>query len=221
MEKGKVKKKFAFYAFFFVVVVVAFWFGIFYGTDNWKSKPAELNAVHPFSFQDQNGRNFTQQDLIGKVTVVEFFFTHCKGICPILNTNMRTKVYSEFKDNPNFQIMSNTCDPDRDSVPRLKYYSDSLQVNTNMWHFLTARKDSLYNAARISFMLDDPKNSVKNIDDQFLHTQFWAVIDKNGIVRGQIFDGLKSEEIKQMNELIQQLLKEKVGPTDKNFVVGG
>jgi protein SCO1/2 len=110
-------------------------------------------------------------------------------------------------------IISHTCDPERDSAPRLKHYADSLKVDTRKWVFLTGRKDSLYQQARVSYLLDDPKNSVLNIDDQFLHTQFFALIDKNGNVRGQIYDGLKEEDLDQLKANIKSLLKEKANNT--------
>jgi protein SCO1/2 len=65
------------------------------------------------------------------------------------------------------------------------------------WWFLTGSKENLYKSARESYLLDDPKNSSKNIADQFIHTQFFALVDKKGQVRG-IYDGLKQDEIKQL-----------------------
>ncbi|QES89883.1 SCO family protein [Rhizosphaericola mali] len=211
-------KRLWFYISFFVIVAILFTVALYWGTDNWKAKPAVMNNVKPFAFETQDGRNFTRQNMIGKVCVVEYFFTHCTGICPHLNTNMK-EVYNEFKDHPDFLIMSHTCDPERDSASQLKHYSDSLKIDNNKWVFLTGRKDSLYKAARESYLLDDPKNALQNINDQFIHTQFWAVVDKNGMVRGQIFDGLKKDEIAQMEDLVKELLKEKVGPTNTNFIL--
>ena len=65
----------------------------------------------------------------------------------------------------------------------------------------------MYQAARVSYLLDDPKNNYTPIDEQFIHTQFFAVVDKSGQVR-KIVDGLKNDELKQMDEAIEQLLKE-------------
>jgi protein SCO1/2 len=126
-----------------------------------------------------------------------------------MNNNMQKEVYDLFKDEPDFMILSHTCDPETDSAPRLKHYADSLKVDEQKWVFLTGRKDSLYQAARNSYLLDDPKNSVVNIDDQFLHTQFFALVDKNGKLRGQIYDGLKQDELKQLQSDIRELLREK------------
>ena len=143
----------------------------------------------------------------GKVYVAEYFFTHCDGICPTMNNNMRL-VYEEFKNDSNFLILSHTCDPERDSVAQMKYYADSMKVDTKKWIFLTGRKDSLYKAARVSYTIDDPANNLKSIDDQFIHSQFWALVDRNGDVR-KIYDGLKESEVNKMIRLAKRLLKEK------------
>lgn len=204
------KKKLIGYSLFFVVLAVGFWAFLFAGTENWKSKSPTISTVKPFAFTNQDGRTFTEKDMQGKVTLVEYFFTTCKGICPRMNSNMY-KIYSTFKNEPNFLILSHTCDPETDSVPVIKHYSDSLKVDNRKWVFLTGRKDSLYGQARYSYLLDDPKNAVEKIEDQFIHTQFFALVDKNGQIRGQIYDGLKEDELAKLNEDIRTLLKEKSG----------
>jgi protein SCO1/2 len=196
-----------FYLLFFTILLLAFYYFVFRGTDNWKVKMPVLSYVQPFSFTNQDGEVVTDKNLLNKITVVEYFFTTCKGICPKLNTNMK-QVYEIYKNEPDFQILSHTCNPDTDSVSVLKHYSDSLQVNTKKWIFLTGRKDSLYQMARGSYLLDDPKNNVEKIEDQFIHTQFFALVDRQGKVRGKIYDGLKMLEVEQLKQDISKLLKE-------------
>jgi protein SCO1/2 len=200
-------KKTIFYLLFFTVLLLGFYYFLFKGTDNWKVKMPILSYVQPFSFTNQDGAAVTDKNLLNKITVVEYFFTTCKGICPKLNTNMK-QVYEIYKNEPDFQILSHTCNPDTDSVSVLKHYSDSLQVNTQKWIFLTGRKDSLYQMARGSYLLDDPKNNVEKIEDQFIHTQFFALVDRQGKVRGKIYDGLKVLEVEQLKQDISKLLKE-------------
>ena len=200
-------KKTKLYLLFFTVLLLTFYYFVFRGTDNWKVKMPILSYVQPFSFTNQDGGAVTDKDLLNKITVVEYFFTTCKGICPKLNTNMK-QVYEIYKNEPDFQILSHTCNPDTDSVSVLKHYSDSLQVNTKKWIFLTGRKDSLYQMARGSYLLDDPKNNVEKIEDQFIHTQFFALVDRQGKVRGKIYDGLKMLEVEQLKQDISKLLKE-------------
>ncbi len=61
--------------------------------------------------------------------------------------------------------------------------------------------------ARESYLLDNDKNNSGNIADQFIHTQFFALIDKQRRVRG-IYDGLKKDELEKLATDIGELLKE-------------
>jgi len=203
-------KKLIWYIGFFVILVLSFYYFLFRGTDFWKTKLPVISYVKPFQFTNQDGIVFTDKDMQGKITVVEYFFTTCKGICPKMNTNMK-KVYEVFKNEQDFLIVSHTCNPDTDSIPVLKHYADSLKVDTKKWVFLTGRKESLYQQARSSYLLDDPKNSVEKIEDQFIHTQFFALVDRDGKVRGQVYDGLKKEEMERLQNDIRTLLKENRG----------
>ncbi|MGZ5135560.1 MAG: SCO family protein [Flavitalea sp.] len=208
-------KKWLFYIAFFTLLIVGFYFTLARVIPGYADKKFQmLNYVQPFSFINQDGETVTQQDVLGKVYVAEYFFTTCPSICPVMNKNMKT-VYDEYKDEPDFLILSHTCDPENDNPGRLKLYADSMKVDTRKWWFLTGRKDSLYNTARVSYLLDDPKNNSQNINEQFLHTQFFALVDKNGNVRKKIYDGLKKDELKELKKDIAVLLKE---PAQKRFV---
>ncbi|HSZ84525.1 MAG TPA: SCO family protein [Puia sp.] len=204
------RRKILFYVGFFVVLFVLFYVTLTkiipgYG----EVKLPVLNEVQPFFFTDQDGEIISQKDVAGKVYVAEYFFTTCKGICPKMNNNMK-EIYADFKDEPDFRILSHTVDPETDTVARMKWYADSMKADSKTWLFLTGRKDSLYRAARVSYLLDDPKNSDEDINKQFIHTQFFALVDKNGEVR-KITDGLKKDEIAELKTDIEKLLKEKPG----------
>lgn len=200
-------KKQIFYLSFFAILVIGFFIALMVVIPGFaKPRFSAIGTVQSFAFTNQDGKTVTDKDLQGKVVAVEYFFTTCTGICPRLNNNMR-KVYNEFKDENGFLILSHTCDPDTDSVGRLKKYADSMQVNTNRWQFLTGRKDSLYFMARESYKIDDPANNPQNIEDDFLHTQFIALVNKEGEVT-KIYDGLKQSEMNEMSEEIKKQLKD-------------
>jgi len=195
-------KKGLFYTGFFSVLIVVFYFAVR------KSLVANntISVVQSFSFVNQDGQRITNKDMEGKVYVAEYFFTNCRCICPAMNNNMR-RVYEKFKDEKSFVILSHTCDPERDSVQQLKRYADSMKVDTHRWVFLTGRKDSLYAMARVSYTIDDPADNLLDIKNDFLHTQFWALVNKKGQVKN-IYDGLKQSEVEAMIGKIQKLLKE-------------
>ena len=207
-------RKFVFYALFFIVLAVGFYLTLTRIIPGFGDvKLPVLSYVQPFRFTNQDGKPVTEQDLSGKVYVTEYFFTTCPNICPMLNNNMK-KVYEQFKSTEGFVIVSHTCNPETDSAAVLKHYADSLGVDTQKWWFLTGRKDSLYNTARLSYLLDDPKNNLTKIEDQFMHTQFWALVDRNGKVR-KIYDGLKETDVNLILKDIPVLLQEPA--TDQHF----
>lgn len=234
------KKKLFIYLGFFIVLLSTFLFVVFKDHDFSASKLAVINpAVGEFSFTDQNGKTFSQTNTEGKVYVAEYFFTTCAGICPKMNANMR-RVWDEYKDKDNFLILSHTCMPEVDSVPLLKKYEQKMvtgnlvkredytyvlkdTVRTNAvenknWFFVTGNKQKLYTIARQGYMIDDGKpDSTQLIKDQFIHTQFFSLVDKQGRVRG-IYDGLKNDEIEKLIIDINGLLKEKI--TTKRFMTG-
>jgi len=207
-------RKVILYTCFFVVLFIAFYVVLIKIIPGYNEvKLPVLNYVQPFSFTDQDGKTITEKNVEGKVYVTEYFFTTCKGICPKMNTNMK-QIYQAYKNDSSFLILSHTVDPGTDSVARMKHYADSLGVDSRTWLFLTGTKQNLYNAARVSYLLDDPKNNNTDIGNQFIHTQFFALVDKSGRVR-KIYDGLKNDEITELKKDIDYLLKEKV--SDSHF----
>lgn len=234
------KKKLFIYLGFFIVLLLTFLFVVFKDHDFSASKLAVINpSVGEFSFTDQNGKKFSQTNTEGKVYVAEYFFTTCAGICPKMNANMR-RVWDEYKEKENFLILSHTCMPEVDSVPLLKKYEQKMVtgnlvrredytytlkdtirntgVENKNWFFVTGSKQQLYTIARQGYMIDDGKpDSTQLIKDQFIHTQFFSLVDKQGRVRG-IYDGLKNDEIEKLIIDINGLLKEKI--TTKRFMTG-
>lgn len=233
-------KKWIFYTAFFVLLLTGFYFAVMWNRDFSKSPLAVINADVPeFNFTDQNGQAFTQKNTEDKVYVTEYFFTTCKGICPKMNANMR-RVYDAYKDENYFLILSHTCMPETDSVPLLKAYEQKMingtlaqnvdgsyviknntgsaeAKNTN-WYFVTGNKSDLYKMARVGYLIDNQKpDSTQNIADQFIHTQFFALVDKYRRVRG-IYDGLKDNEVQKLITDIKGLLQEKVD--HKRFMNG-
>ena len=237
-------KRILIYAGFFVVLLAVFYLLLFNDYDFSKSNLMVRNAnVEDFSFVNQNGEKITERDVEGKVYVVEYFFTTCKGICPRMNANMR-RVYDAFKDESNFMILSHTCMPETDSVPLLKAYEAKMingklvknadgsykidfdtsankqqPINNSNWNFVTGDKAALYKMARQDYGIDNGKpDATQLMQDQFIHTQFFALVDKQRRVRGMVYDGLNNGEVEKLITDIKGLLKEKI--TTKHFMNG-
>jgi protein SCO1/2 len=199
-------RKLFIYVGFFLLLLTVFYLALFWGNDLWRKKLPRLNQVKPFEFVNQLGDTITNRNVAGKVQVVEFFFTTCKGICPKMNTNM-DKVAKEFISEEDLMFLSHTVDPETDSVARLKYFADSLKINPARWLLLTGSKEKLYEAARKSYLLDNQQDETAAIEEQFIHTQLFALVDKEGFVRG-IYDGLDVKELKKLSADIPLVLNE-------------
>jgi len=204
------KKKILVFAGFFLLLFTAFYFFLFYGTDYYKVKLPVMSYVQDFSFTDQDGHNVDGHSVEGKVYVANYFFTTCKGICPKMNSNLDS-IYRQYEQDSDFAIISHTSMPETDSVPMLKAYETRMVGKDPRfaahWYFVTGTKDSLYRMAKVSYLLDNEKDDSVNIRDQFIHTQFLALVDKDGRVRG-IYDGLQPSDLAQLGKDIAKLLKE-------------
>lgn len=203
MKRGN---KWLYYSGGFLLMLAGFYYFLFKGTDNWKTKLPVISYVKPFSFVNQDGETVTQQQTAGKVYIANYFFVTCTGICPVMNSNVHT-VYDALQQYPDLLILSHTCQPEVDTVPLLKHYADSIGIDIKRWQFLTGNKLELYTMARDSYKIDDPQNNVGSIEDQFLHSQFLALVDKRGQVRG-VYDGLKTKEVNQLIEDYKQVVNE-------------
>ncbi len=166
-----------------------------------------MAIVQPFSFTNQDGQLVTERDIEGKVALVAFFFTTCRTICPPMNNTIKS-IYDQFKNEKDFLVLSHTCDPARDNPARLRRYADSIGANTANWWFLTGRKDSLYLAARHSYAVDDQQVPLTGSDDDFIHTQLFALVNKEGRVMKKVYDSFNKEEMTELREDIQKALKE-------------
>ncbi|MDZ4758370.1 MAG: SCO family protein [Bacteroidota bacterium] len=162
------------------------------------------HVVKPFSFINQDGKIVTQNDLKGKVYVVEYFFTTCQSICVPMGQNMM-KVDSAFKDRNDFMILSHTVDPETDSVDILKQYAEAHHSSKN-WMFLTGTQRDLYTTAAESYLLDSPAR-VKS-PEYFLHTKFFMLVDKQGHLRGDAYDGTDLNKVYKLIEDAKMLLRD-------------
>ena len=95
-----------------------------------------FNKVPNFEFIDQEGQTITNKTYEGKVYVVEFFFSTCPSICPLMNQKMLT-IQDSFFGNPEFGIASISITPEIDTPDILKDYAKKNGITHKNWHLLT------------------------------------------------------------------------------------
>ena len=136
--------------------------------------------VPTFEFTNQNGEIISNSDYIGKVYIVEFFFTTCTTICPVMNTNL-VHIQNSFKKFTEFGIASFSINPEYDTIEVLSQYAkDNGIVNPN-WNLMTGDRNDIYKLANDGFNLIAAENP--EIVDGFEHSGYFALIDKQGYIR--------------------------------------
>ncbi len=147
----------------------------------------DVNGKHrkvpDFSFINQDSLLITNKDYLGKVYVVEFFFTTCPSICRVMNKNL-VELQEEFKDFKNFGVASITINPEHDTPMVLKAYAEKHGVTNLDWHFLTGSRDDIYELANKGFYIFAQEND--EVAGGFEHSGMFALIDKNGFIRSRL-----------------------------------
>ncbi|HTO17339.1 MAG TPA: SCO family protein [Edaphocola sp.] len=162
----------------------------------------KLNDIHLYN---QLGEKVSiNEDLRGKILVINFFFTRCKTICPPLILNMEHAVAAYKKKNTDIvQFLSISVDP-YDSVSVLRQYADRYTTQHNRWWFLTGNQDSIYHFAKeeLGLVLD------AETPDEFIHSQQVVLVDTFRNIRGY-YDGLEVQQMVQLTDDVMLLNLEK------------
>ena len=179
----------------------------------------KFNKVPDFEFTNQEGKTITNKTYEGKVYVVEFFFTTCPTICPIMNQKM-LKLQDAFFGNPEFGIASISITPEIDTPELLKEYAKNNRITHKNWHLLTGKSDDVvYALSNKGFKLYAGKGDEDH--GGFEHSGLFALVDKDGYIRSRkdefgnpimyyraIEEQGFPDQIKELKEDIKLLLNE-------------
>lgn len=139
--------------------------------------------VPAFEFFDQDSLFITDKDYLGKVYVVEFFFTSCPSICPIMTKNL-VDLQEEFKKTNDFGVASFTITPEYDTPQVLKEYAEKNGITNIDWHLMTGSQDAIYDLANKGFNIF--VSEMPNAPGGFEHAGLFALIDKKGYLRSRV-----------------------------------
>jgi protein SCO1/2 len=170
----------------------------------------KFNKVPDFAFVNQNGDTITNKDLIGKVYIVDFFFTTCPTICTPMSRNL-SQISKKLNSNDDYMAVSISIDPDNDTPEVLKEYASRYDAQSTNWQFLTGEKQEIYKLAREGF------NSYVGESDnpaiRFEHSGNFALVDRDGYIRSRkdaygnwmyVYSGIEENEIPaQLQEIME------------------
>ncbi len=151
---------------------------ISFGTGYFKKELYSVMKVPDFELTDQNNKKITNKDMLGKVYLVEFFFSKCPTICPVMNTNMRA-IEDEI-NNPDFGIISISIDPENDTPELLKQHAQKIGAKSPNWHFLTGDRTYIGTLAdQFDIYVGDKEDESENLN----HSGMIALVDREGNIR--------------------------------------
>jgi protein SCO1/2 len=178
-------------------------------TPLWKNEKAfsadTIHVIDDFKFIDQNGNSVTNETFAGKVYVANFFFTICPGICPKMTANLQT-IIDEFPGEKDLLFISHSVTPHIDSVAQLRKYASENKIDATRWRLVTGDKDDIYDLARKSYFAEQ-EIGFQNASSNFLHTEHFILVDRQGHIRG-IYKGTLELETERLKEDISILLNE-------------
>ena len=174
--------------------------------------PKEINeqgdtiyhTIKPFEFISQDSALITEQYLKDNITIVDFFFTTCPTICPVMSNNM-VELQKKWTNIPTIQFLSHTVDPETDTPNKLKRYAKRRGANLSNWQFVTGTKSELYTQGLKSYLVSTQEDVLA--PGGFLHSSLFALIDKQLRLRG-VYDGTNPSEIDKLNKDLKTLLNE-------------
>jgi protein SCO1 len=151
--------------------------GTLFFAQKYLNKPElpKLFTVPEFEFLSQQGTVFSNRDFSSKISVVDFIFTNCPGICPVM-TNKMAALYEEYADEQTVQFVSFSVDPERDSLQALINYAQKWHVNDSRWYFLRTEKPEIQTLYEAGFKLGG--------ELPYGHSGVFVLVDQNGIIRG-------------------------------------
>jgi protein SCO1/2 len=168
-----------------------------------------FHTLPDFNLTDQNGNKVSLKTFDNKIFIVNFFYTHCPGVCKLMNDNV-SQLASNYAKNKMVYFASVTVDPKRDSTGVLKKYADNFKPGSAKWLFLTGDTSTIYNLARKGFLV----NALQTGNDDFIYSDKLVLIDEDKRIRGY-YTGASTDDINRLNDEIKVLVSEELRKKDK------
>jgi cytochrome oxidase Cu insertion factor (SCO1/SenC/PrrC family) len=93
--------------------------------------------------QENKQVHFYDDLLKGKVVLINFLFTTCKGVCSPMTANLaKVQRYLGERVGRNINMISISVDPETDTTEVLKRYAETFKAQPG-WYFLTGKKENV------------------------------------------------------------------------------
>ena len=130
----------------------------------------------PFQLVDQDGKRVTDQDLLGKPTLIFFGFTHCPDVCPTTLFEVSEVMRALGADADRTRAYFITVDPERDTAAAMKDYLSSFDPHVRALTGDRAAIDAVQKAYRVYAKKVPTESGDYTMD----HTALVYLMDKQG-----------------------------------------
>ena len=161
------------------------------------------HKIPDFTFINQDSQVVNNATFKDRIYVVDFFFTSCPTICPIVKRQVY-RLYEKFADEPRLKFLSHSIDVKYDTPERLKAYAKKLGINADRWHLVTGEEELIFSMADDYFIAAHADNDAPG---GFDHSGRLILVDENRHVRG-FCEGTEAESVTAFMDDIQLLLNE-------------
>jgi len=168
----------------------------------------EGHTIPPFVFMGIDSVEVSNRDVAGRIKIVDYFFTNCPTICPVLSSQVSrtlTILRRSGLGPDELIVLSHSVDPDRDSPLQMDLYAQSMNADTSQWKFLTGDKSELYDQARNGYFLTALESDTA--EGGFFHSDIFVLVDTEDRIRG-FYDGTSTSEVDEMILDIHKLILE-------------
>ncbi len=159
--------------------------------------------IDSFEVINQDSQIITAANFKDKIYIVDFFFTHCPTICPVMTKNM-ARIYDVYETDDEILFLSHTIDFINDTVPQLKKYANKIGIYSHKWHMVYAGKENTFDLAK-QYMVSAEEDP--NSPGGFMHSGAFILMDGQHRIRGY-YDGTLEEDTDQLIADIKVLKKE-------------
>jgi protein SCO1 len=145
----------------------------------------KISQLHNFTLTNQLGTQVSLAALSNQVWVANIIFSRCPTQCRKLSRQMQTLQVTL----PSYvRLVTLTADPEFDTPNVLNRYSSQYECNPDRWWFLSGTKRELYRLAieDLKFTVLDSGKMGGPLEDLFIHSSDFAIIDQQGTLRGVV-----------------------------------
>lgn len=151
--------------------------------------PPVLGTMPDFELLNQNAEPVTAESLRGSVLVVNFIFTSCPDVCPLLSRQMEKIQSRLLGKSPTVRLLSISVDPETDTPPVLKKYAEKYNAEHRTWQFLTGPLQDITRVVVDGFRSGLDREAVEGDENRMdalfaiTHGEHFVIVDQLGQIR--------------------------------------